>query len=91
MPKTPVVGREQVLGGALDLLRKGGPAALTARSIAEKLACSTQPIYSAFGSMKELERALLRDDRRYYREYLARDHGGSTHGESGRRCSTDSA
>ncbi len=77
MPKSPVVGREQVLEGALDLLRKRGPAALTARSLAEKLECSTQPIYSAFGSMKDLERALLRDVRRYYREFLARDHGGS--------------
>ncbi len=73
-----VSSRDQVLRGALDLLRKRGPDALTARTLAHKLECSTQPIYSAFSGMKDLERALLREVRRYYREYLARDHGGST-------------
>ena len=70
--------RDQVLQGALELLRKRGPEALTARMLAQELECSTQPIYSAFGGMKDLERALLREVRRYYREFLARDHGGAT-------------
>ncbi len=78
MPTQAVWSRDQVLRGALDLLRKRGPGALTARTLAQKLACSTQPIYSAFSGMKDLERALLREVRRYYREYLARDHGGAT-------------
>ncbi len=78
MPMRAVSSRDQVLRGAFDLLRKRGPDALTARTLAKKLACSTQPIYSAFGGMKDLERALLREGRRYYREYLARDHGGAT-------------
>ncbi len=70
--------RERVIRAALELLRKKGADAIRARTIAQKLASSTQPIYSAFSGMKDLERALLREVRRYYREYLARDHGGAT-------------
>ncbi len=78
MPTRVATSRSQVLGGALELLRRKGPDALTARTLARTLDCSTQPIYSAFSGMKDLERALLREVRRYYREYLARDHGGAT-------------
>ncbi len=78
MPTQPVSSRDHILHGALVLLRTRGPDALTARMLAQQLECSTQPIYSAFGGMKDLERALLREVRRYYREFLARDHGGFT-------------
>ena len=78
MPTQAVSGRDHILHGALVLLRTRGPDALTARMLAQQLECSTQPIYSAFGGMKDLERTLLREVRRYYREFLAREHGGST-------------
>ena len=78
MPRTVAVGRQQVLSAALELLRKKGRQALSARAIAHRLGCSTQPIYSVFGNMRDLERALLREVRQFYREFLDRDRGGST-------------
>ena len=78
MPRRVAVDRHRVICAALELLRKKGPDAISARTIAHKLDCSTQPIYSTFGGMRDLERALLREVRLFYREYLARHHGGST-------------
>ena len=78
MPRRPLIDRARIIGAAFELLRKKGPRAIRARTIATKLNCSTQPIYSVFRGMSGLERALLREVRRYYRQYLARDHGGAT-------------
>lgn len=54
MPPTREVTREAVLGAALDIVREEGLAAVTARSVAMRLRCSTQPIYSLFSGMGEL-------------------------------------
>ena len=43
MPPRPKVTREQIVNGALALVRRGGEAALTAKALAAELACSTQP------------------------------------------------
>ncbi len=78
MPSTKTLSRKEVLQGGLDLLRKQGPGAITARTLAKKLKCSTQPIYSAFAGMKDFERALLREVRRIYREFVIDDQGGDS-------------
>ena len=54
MPPTREVSREAVLEAALDIVRGEGLGAVTARSVAARLRCSTQPIYSLFAGMKEL-------------------------------------
>ena len=43
---------------AVEVLREGGFSAVNARSVAKKLGCSTQPIYSSFQNMDELKAAL---------------------------------
>lgn len=58
-PKTQVYNAELILGEALDLVRKDGMGALSARSVATRLGCSVAPVYSAFGSMEGLARAIL--------------------------------
>lgn len=52
-PKTVVTG-ELIINGAIRVIRDSGPESLTARSVAGALGCSTQPIYSAFGSIDGL-------------------------------------
>ena len=42
----------------MEVLREGGFSAVNARSVAKKLGCSTQPIYSSFQNMDELKAAL---------------------------------
>lgn len=47
-----------MIEAALALVREGGWSAVSARTLARRLGTSPMPIYSAFGSMVELERAV---------------------------------
>lgn len=58
-PKAQTYSAERILGEALDIVREGGMAALSARSVAARLGCSVAPVYSAFGSMDDLAKAVL--------------------------------
>jgi len=54
MPRAITVRTEQILDAALDLVRREGLGALTARRVAQEVGCSTQPVYRAYGSMEQL-------------------------------------
>jgi len=54
MPPKTVVTREVIIDGAIREVRDNGPESLSARSVAAAIGCSTQPIYSAFGSIGAL-------------------------------------
>ena len=53
------INREDILAGAVRVIQKGGPSALSARNLAGELGCSTQPLYSAFQNFEELQEKLL--------------------------------
>ena len=59
MPPKVKITREDIIDKALALAREGGADALNARSIAKSLDCSTQPIFSNFDSMEDLENSVL--------------------------------
>lgn len=59
MPPRARYTPESILGGALELVRAQGIAALTARSLAAHLGCSTGPLFRHFASMEALLEALL--------------------------------
>ena len=48
MPAIKKVSREDIIDAAVEVLREGGFSAVNARSVAQKLGCSTQPIYFSF-------------------------------------------
>ncbi len=54
MPPKTVLTRERIINGAIRVVRESGHESLTARSVAGALGCSTQPIYSVFGSIDAL-------------------------------------
>ena len=58
MPAIKKVSREAIVDAAVEVLRDGGFSTVNARSVAKKLGCSTQPIYSSFQNMGELKAAL---------------------------------
>lgn len=58
MPAARKVTREKIIDAATNVLRDGGYDSVNARSVAKKLGCSTQPIYSLFRNMEELKAAL---------------------------------
>lgn len=71
MPPKQEITQQKILDAAFGLVRSQGIEAVTARNVAERLKCSTQPIYSAFTSMEELkfrayERALFHAQQRIH-------------------------
>lgn len=53
--------RRRLLNEAARVLSEGGPAALSARRLAKEAETSTMAVYTHFGSMPELVRALTRE------------------------------
>lgn len=58
MPAKKRIQSRDILAAAAQVIRRDGAAALTMRTIAKQLGCSTQPIYSEFGSQEQLYDAL---------------------------------
>ncbi len=58
MPPKVKITKKSVIATALELVRIGGVSAVNARGLATALNCSTQPIFSNFATMEELEGAL---------------------------------
>ena len=54
MPRKPVIHKEDIINAAVELVRENGHEALNARALAERLGCSTQPIFSNFSNMQDL-------------------------------------
>ena len=59
MPPKVKVTKEEIINAALALVRENGTDAINARSIAASLACSTQPIFSNFATMEELQKDVI--------------------------------
>lgn len=69
MPKQEIT-KEIVLDAALDMTRKGGHECVNARSVAEFMGRSVQPIYSYFQNMDELKGALYKRAAEFYDEFI---------------------
>lgn len=68
-PKIKVT-KKDIIETALTLIRRSGASAINARSIASALGCSTQPVFSNFKSMEELEEAALAAAYEIYLEFI---------------------
>ena len=53
------VTKEDIIATAINLIRTNGDGCINARAIASALNCSTQPIFSNFNSMEELEQEVI--------------------------------
>ena len=53
------VTKDDIINTAIDLIRSNGDGAINARAIANALNCSTQPIFSNFDSMEDLEQEVI--------------------------------
>ena len=64
MSRKPSVSREELIEAAFRLIRREGHEALSARSLAAEIGCSTQPVMYRFPNLAELrELAYQRTDR----------------------------
>ncbi len=59
MPPKVKVTKEKIIETALELVRANGAGAINARAVASRLECSTQPVFSNFASMAELQKAVM--------------------------------
>ena len=73
MPPKMKVTREDIVKTALDLVRTHGEQAINARAIAASLDCSTQPIFSNFKSLDELQKATVDAAYEHYLSFLAEE------------------
>lgn len=71
MPPKTKITKEDILSASLDIIREKGFEELNARSIAARLNCSTQPIFSNFTSMEELEEEVLKSTEQLYLNRLS--------------------
>jgi transcriptional regulator, tetR family len=55
MPKSMTITKEIIIKTAFEMVRKEGFAVLSARNIAKKIGCSTQPIYWSYKNMDDLK------------------------------------
>lgn len=69
MPKQKIT-REMVVEAAFELARERGMEKVTVKSLADRLGCSVQPIYSYCESMEGLYAAVAQRADAFIREYL---------------------
>lgn len=59
MPATKKITKAMIIDAGFEIFRKEGFDAVTARAIAKKINCSTQPIYFEYKSMVDLKNELI--------------------------------
>ena len=70
MPPKVKITKDEIVQTALALLRKDGEAAINARSIAAAMHCSTQPVFSNFATMEQLQQTVMEAAYKLYLSFL---------------------
>lgn len=70
MPPKTRITKEMVIDAAFEVARTMGAENLNARTVAERLGCSTQPIMSCFKTIEDMKRAVYDKLDWYHTEYL---------------------
>ena len=73
MPPEIKTDREKMLDGVMSIIEERGDIAVSARSVAERLGISTQPIYREFGDMDNVRRAAAERGWEIFAEYINGD------------------
>lgn len=70
MPPKVKITKEDIITAAIQLVRANGASALNARGIAAFLNCSTQPVFSNFASMVDLEQETINTAYQMYLDFI---------------------
>lgn len=73
-PKAKIT-REMIVQAALEIIRENGYASLNARTIADRLNCSTQPVLYQFKTMEEIREAVYAAADELHTRYIMADIG----------------
>lgn len=74
MARKTLFSRHDILAAASAVVEQEGIGKLTARRVAEQLGASTAPVYSNYGSMDQLEMAVLQRAKDLMLDYATRRH-----------------
>ena len=72
MPPKAKVSKEMVIDAALEVARLTGAESINARTVSQKLNCSTQPIMYHFKTIEDLKKAVYQKADEYHTAYLNR-------------------
>lgn len=70
MPPRAKITKEMVIDAAFEVARAEGAENVNARTVSQKLGCSTQPVMYHFATIEELKRAAYEKTGDYHTEYL---------------------
>lgn len=70
MPPKSKITKEMIIDAAFEIARSEGAEHINARSVAERLGCSTQPVMYCFATIEELKRTVYAKLDRFHAEYL---------------------
>ena len=69
MPKARIT-KEMVIDAAFEVVRASGVESVNARTVSQKLHCSTQPVMYHFATIEDMKRAVYAKLDQYHTEYL---------------------
>ena len=72
MPPKIKIAKADIITASLDIVRQNGAEALNARSVAKKLSCSTQPIFSNYPTMEDLKADVMQSAKQIYQQFIER-------------------
>lgn len=70
MPPKAKFTKEDIIEASIDIVRKDGFSALTARALGAKLSSSARPIFTVFKSMEEVQQEVIKASKKLYTEYV---------------------
>ncbi len=73
MPRKFMFTRDEIIAVALELVKKGGISALTARALGTELGSSSRPVFGLFKNMEEVQQEVLKAANVLYQSYLTED------------------
>ena len=77
MPPKAKITKEMIVEEAFQIARTQGADRITARSIAQRLKCSTQPVLYYFATVEEIKEAVYQRADAYHTRFLMGTEGGS--------------
>lgn len=69
MPRNYMFTKEQVLDAAIELTREKGFAAVSARTLGERLGTTSRPIFSHFENMADVQKGIIGAANKLYRSF----------------------
>lgn len=70
MPPKAKITKDMIINAAFEIVRTVGAEEISARTVAEKLGTSTQPVMYYFATIAELKRAVYTRADRFHTEYI---------------------